>query len=111
MSHPRARTRPKLVWTNPSPFPRRRKIAAPRARTENHDDPWLGIPDNTQAGRVVLSVARAAGFELWLSSPATLEFNSPPGLPKRLTDALTLHVCLNGRAICRLLLREMEADG
>jgi hypothetical protein len=105
----RARAGPKLVWSNPDlrPFPRRRKIGPPRART---DDPWLGIPDNTQAGRVVLNIARAAGFELRLSSPSTLEFNTPRELPERLVDALTLHVCLNGRAICRLLLREMEED-
>jgi hypothetical protein len=63
-----------------------------------------------QAGRSVLYVARAAGVLLWLSSPTKLEFTTPRELPKRLTDALTLQICLNGRAISALLLREMEEE-
>ena len=61
------------------------------------------LPVDMNTARSVLDIARAAGADLWFSTPTQIEIDIPKTVPEPLRGKLFLELYLNIKAIARLL--------
>ena len=70
---------------------------------------WDRLPVDMRCGRMILAIARAAGADLWFSSPTQIEIHIPRDLPEALRGKLFLYLFLNSKAVAKLLEAEAVA--